>query len=43
MTDAKSIVDRKLKDLTPEEYQVNAVSFTDYSYHYQTENEAQAG
>ncbi len=41
--DVKSIVDRKLQDLSPEEYPLNAVFFTNYSYHYQTENEAEQG
>lgn len=43
MNDVKSIVDRKLKDLPPEEYPLNAAFFTNYSYHYQTEHEAEQG
>lgn len=41
--DVKSIVDRKMKDLPPEEYPLNAVFFTNYSYHYQTKHEAEHG
>lgn len=41
--DVSSIIDRKLETYTPEEYPLNAVFFTNYSYHYQTENEAERG
>jgi len=43
INEAQSIVDRKLKNLAPEEYPLNAIFFTNYSYHYQTENEAEQG
>lgn len=43
MNDVTSIVDRKLKNLPPKEYPLNAVFFTNYSYHYQTEHEAEQG
>lgn len=41
--DAKALVNKKLKDLPPEEYPLNAAFFTNFSYHYQTENEAEQG
>ena len=41
--DAKSIVVKKLEKLKPREYPLNAAFFTNYSYHYQTENEAVKG
>lgn len=41
--DAKQLVEKKLKDLSPEEFPLNAAFFTNFSYHYQTENEAEQG
>ena len=41
--DAKKLVTSKLKDLPPEKYPLNAAFFTNFSYHYQTENEADQG
>lgn len=41
--DAKNLVSKKLKDLPPEEYPLNAAFFTNFSYHYQTESEADQG
>lgn len=41
--DAKSLVAKKLKELPPEEYPLSAAFFTNFSYHYQTESEAQPG
>lgn len=39
--DAKALVDGKLSKITPQEYPLNAVFFTNFSYHYQTESEAE--
>jgi hypothetical protein len=41
--DARNLVSKKLKDLPPEEYPLSAAFFTNFSYHYQTENEAKPG
>ena len=41
--DAKEVVKNKLKDCPPSEYPLSAAFFTNFSYHYQTEKEAQEG
>lgn len=41
--DAKALVTKKLKILSPDEYPLSAAFFTNFSYHYQTENEAEQG
>nr|MBP6869074.1 hypothetical protein [Candidatus Paceibacterota bacterium] len=41
--DAKALVNKKLKDLSPAEYPLSAAFFTNFSYHYQTESEAEQG
>lgn len=41
--DAKRLIDRKLGGVNPQEYPLNAAFFTNFSYHYQTENEADQG
>ncbi len=41
--EVKELVEDKLKNYPPEEYPLNAAFFTNFSYHYQTEKEAQQG
>jgi len=41
--DAKKLVSKKLSGVAPQEYPLNAAFFTNFSYHYQTENEAKQG
>lgn len=41
--DVKKMVDKRLESVTPQEYPLSAVFFTNFSFHYQTENEAEKG
>ena len=41
--DIKKLVSKKLSGVAPQEYPLNAAFFTNFSYHYQTENEAEHG
>ncbi len=41
--DVKKLVNKKLSGVVPQEYPLNAAFFTNFSYHYQTENEAEQG
>ncbi len=41
--EAKTMVTKKLKGLDPGDYPLNAAFFTNFSYHYQSENEAEQG
>jgi len=41
--DIKRLVEKKLKSISPQEYPFNAAFFTNFAYHYQTENEAEQG
>ena len=41
--DAKKLVNKKLSSVAPQEYPLNAAFFTNFSYHYQTESEAEQG
>jgi hypothetical protein len=41
--DVKKLVNKKLSGVAPQEYPLNAAFFTNFSYHYQTENEAEQG
>lgn len=41
--DVKKLVNRKLIGISPQEYPLSAAFFTNFSYHYQTENEAEQG
>lgn len=41
--DIKKMVNRKLEGVNPQEYPLSAAFFTNFSYHYQTENEAEQG
>ena len=41
--DVKKIVNKKLNNVAPQEYPLNAAFFTNFSYHYQAENEAEQG
>ena len=38
--EAKALVEKKLRGTAPQEYPLSAAFFTNFSYHYQTENEA---
>jgi len=41
--DVKRLVKKKLESISPEECPLNAIFFTNFAYHYQTENEAEHG
>lgn len=41
--DVKKLVNKKLNNVIPQKYPLNAAFFTNFSYHYQTENEAEHG
>jgi len=41
--DVKKLVNKKLSGVVPQEYPLNAAFFTNFSYHYQTEREAEQG
>src|SRR3989338_6132772 len=41
--DVKKLVNQKLGGVSPQEYPLSAAFFTNFSYHYQTENEAEQG
>jgi len=41
--DARKLVSHKLDSVPPQEYPLSAVFFTNFSYHYQTEKEAEQG
>lgn len=41
--DIKRLVERKLESISPQDYPLNAAFFTNFAYHYQTENEAERG
>ncbi len=41
--DVKKMVTKKLDGVPPQEYPLSAAFFTNFSYHYQTENEAEQG
>ncbi len=43
VNDVKKMVDTKLEGVNAQEYPLNAVFFTNFSYHYQAENEAERG
>jgi len=43
VNDVKKLVNKKLGSVAPQEYPLNAAFFTNFSYHYQTEKEAEHG